>query len=779
MTKVAIIGVGKLGQDCAEVMANTYDVVGYDTAHRTPYNFPMLLSIKDAVIGRDIIFIAAPTAHDPIYGGETPTSHLENKDFDYSIVTNILCEVNKHANKEQLVVLISTVLPGTVRNILEPCITNARFIYNPYLIAMGTTKWDMVNPEMIIIGTKDGKKTRDAVQLIDFYKAFMENDPRYEVGTWDEAESIKIFYNTWISTKVVLVNMMQDVAEANGNINVDIVTGALSRSTHRITGPSYMTAGMGDGGACHPRDNIALRFLADRLDLGYDVFDAIMRAREVQAERMAKTCLRHGTRVCIVGKAYKPSVPYTNGSSSMLVGHYIEQHGGTVMYYDPNTGDKIDLNTADVFLIGYWERWVELLVFPITATVIDPWRKITDIQHSGAIIHYGNTRKKDINEDKHYTWDSDAVWAMYKVFSELVLFKDRIHACVATAANHRAFIKRPIPDVVAELNTAMLNGKDKIIFDTLNEPLFSDFINRIHAIIAHIPNLKASDVYHTTCSSDGVARYNDYCTANGITDKINIIVANFYEYLTSNSNYYLTTEPTYLIGNRPKKFLCLNKIHRYHRIKLIASLLENDLVNSSLCSFYGSHFNADWTTDEQLAMLEPVVAKTILKHRSLFPMVLNAGLHRNNPIQVEMQDLELYSSTYYSIVTETCYFNQNNNNFSIMHLFGNATMISEKTYKTILMKHPFLLMSTAYLLKELRGNGYKTFAPFINEAYDEEEDDIKRFDMIIEEIKRLDKFTTEEWITWQHGIKDIVEHNFKLIRSKTDFAITRNITNDW
>lgn len=398
MTTVAMIGVGKLGQECAEVMALHYDVVGYDVAPRAPA-FPMMPTIREAVTGRDLIFIAAPTGHDPIYGGETPTSHLPNKDFDYTIVTDILTEVNKYVTKNQLVVLISTVLPGTVRNILEPCITNARFIYNPYLIAMGTTKWDMINPEMVIIGTEDGSMTGEAKELIEFYKPFMENDPRYEVGTWDEAESIKIFYNTFISTKVALVNMIQDVAETNGNIDVDVVTNALKRSTQRITGPSYMTAAMGDGGACHPRDNIALRYLADRLDLGYDLFDAIMKAREVQAERMAKRLLSFGNNVTIIGKAYKPGVPYLNGSGSLLVGHYVEKHGGQVNYVDLNTGDinaRYDWST--VYLIAYWEPWVFDVIkqIPASATLVDPWRKgITAEMSPALVVNYGNTRKKN------------------------------------------------------------------------------------------------------------------------------------------------------------------------------------------------------------------------------------------------------------------------------------------------------------------------------------------------------------------------------------------------
>ena len=392
-----MIGLGKLGLPCAEVMAGHYDVTGYDISDVDSHKVKVCSSIHDAVQNRDFIFIAAPTPHDSLYGGETPTSQLPVKDFDYTIVSQILDEVNKYVNKSQLVILISTVLPGTVRSLLADKISNARFIYNPYLIAMGTVAWDMVNPEMVIIGTEDGTTTGDAQELIEFYRVFMENNPRYEVGTWDEAESIKIFYNTFISTKIALVNMIQDVAEANGNINVDVVTRALAASNHRITGPAYMVAGMGDAGACHPRDNIALRWMAKNYDLGYDLFDAIMQAREVQARKLAERCLQYGKEVLIVGKAYKPAVPYTNGSYSLLVGYYIQELGGVVTYYDPHTNDIVDVldNKFQVILIGYWEKWVEELKFNIPAVVVDPWRKMTSDQHSGLIVHYGNSKKKE------------------------------------------------------------------------------------------------------------------------------------------------------------------------------------------------------------------------------------------------------------------------------------------------------------------------------------------------------------------------------------------------
>jgi len=397
-TKVAMIGCGKLGQDCAEVMAQQYMVEGYDVEPRQPENFQMKGSIAEAVKDKDIVFIAAPTPHDPRYDGSTPTAHLQPKDFDYTIVKNILQEVNQFVNKKQLVVLISTVLPGTTRRELEPLITNARFVYNPYLIAMGSVKWDMVNPEMIMIGTEDGSKTGDAKELIDFYKPMMQNNPRYVVGTWDECESIKIFYNTFISAKIGLVNMIQDVAEKQGNINVDVVTSALAYSDMRIMGPKYMTAGMGDGGACHPRDNIALRWMADHLGLGYDLFDAIMGAREVQAENLAKKLMSYNLPIVIVGKAYKPHVPYTNGSYSLLIGHYIEKAGRTLYYKDEHTGDTPpkDLGKAVYLLahnpnVTYGTDDTSKYDFPEGSIIVDPWRQCPQLEGC-TVIEYGNTR---------------------------------------------------------------------------------------------------------------------------------------------------------------------------------------------------------------------------------------------------------------------------------------------------------------------------------------------------------------------------------------------------
>ena len=164
--------------------------------------------------------------------------------------------------------------------------------------------------------------------------------PRVEIGSWEEVEAIKIFYNTFISAKLSLVNMIQDVAVKLGNMNVDVVTNALANSTKRITSGKYMKPGMGDGGPCHPRDNIALRFLAKKLDLHYDLFSAIMESREIQAKNMAKEILKYGNVVYFTSDSYKEGTQLTDGSYSLLVQHYVRELGGIVSH---GNAEKIDV----------------------------------------------------------------------------------------------------------------------------------------------------------------------------------------------------------------------------------------------------------------------------------------------------------------------------------------------------------------------------------------------------------------------------------------------------
>ena len=386
--KVGFIGLGKLGRDAAEVLAEKHDVTGYDPNVTVD---GLSGTLEEACKDKDVVLVAVQTPHDPKYGGETPTSHLEPKDFDYSYLIQAVKDVDEKVNPGTLIAVISTVLPGTVRREVLPLIKNGKFIYNPYLIAQGTVKWDMRNPEMIMIGTSSGHKSREVSMLYDLYDPILEKaTTRYEIGTWEEIEALKVFYNTFITAKLCLVNMIQDVAMKVGNIDVDVVTNALKHSTQRIMGPSYMMAGFGDGGACHPRDNIALRHMAKRLNLGYDLFDSIMKVREQQAYNMARYVMQYQMPVVILGKAFKPGIDQTIGSPSMLVGWYIQNLDDSMkVYYDEAPDDG-----AFTYLIH--DKGLMPETFNPGSCIIDPYRtlKHSDATKHCVIKYYGNTRSE-------------------------------------------------------------------------------------------------------------------------------------------------------------------------------------------------------------------------------------------------------------------------------------------------------------------------------------------------------------------------------------------------
>jgi UDPglucose 6-dehydrogenase len=377
---IGFIGLGKLGLPCAEAMAQKgFQVTGYDVVPKHSDSVKIKQTIKDAVLDRDLIFVSVPTPHEEGYDGRTPTSDKPLKDFDYSIVEETLSTLNEICRRDQIVVLISTVLPGTCRKKFASLCLKIGLVYNPYLIAMGTVAHDMLNPEMIMIGTERGwQGTRCGHKmevLSKFYRTICDNVPRIETGTWEEVESMKIFYNTFISNKIALVNMIQDVAQRLGNIDVDRVTEALGKSTQRIVSSKYMKAGMGDGGACHPRDNIALRWLARELNLGYDLFEGIMTAREKQAENMAQEILKHGHNIHFTSDSYKPGTNLVDGSYSLLVQHYVVKHGGQIVHGFDNPVEVIvrvhesDKITADN----------ETVIF-------DPWRSYPKASN---VIYYG------------------------------------------------------------------------------------------------------------------------------------------------------------------------------------------------------------------------------------------------------------------------------------------------------------------------------------------------------------------------------------------------------
>lgn len=411
--RVGFIGLGKLGLPCAVAMdMKGHDVMGYDVdANRMqkrsinyretgpdgesafePYlrKSNLRFGVIDEVVKHaEVIFVAIQTPHEERYEGVTRIPD-DRVDFNYDYLVQGLTQLSRtieRLQEEKIVVIISTVLPGTIKNRILPVI-NAKYMklcYNPFFIAMGTTMRDFLNPEFVLFGVIDNAA---AAKVEKLYKT-LHNSPFYRT-TPENAELIKVAYNTFIGMKIVYANVMMEIChKIGGTMDVDAITDAMKLATSRLISPKYLGAGMGDGGGCHPRDNIAMSWLSRKLDLSYDFFDALMTAREQQTEWLAKLMLEYkGYPKVILGKAFKPETNITTGSPSILLKNLLEEMGHDVTMYDPYIDGQMPEWGVSVFFIGTKHPQFAQMIFPKGSVVIDPWRYIPK-QDWVKVVHVG------------------------------------------------------------------------------------------------------------------------------------------------------------------------------------------------------------------------------------------------------------------------------------------------------------------------------------------------------------------------------------------------------
>ncbi len=171
--KISIIGLGKLGLPVAlAIESKGHHVIGYDLdqsvydqVFKKKLNYEeegaeeLLKTTKiqcatslDYCVHSDIIFVAVQTPHEPPYEGITPMPSTR-KDFNYNYLKQAIANLGAVITEDKLVVIISTVLPGTIRReILPLCSKFMKIVYNPFFIAMGTTITDFLNPEFVLMG---------------------------------------------------------------------------------------------------------------------------------------------------------------------------------------------------------------------------------------------------------------------------------------------------------------------------------------------------------------------------------------------------------------------------------------------------------------------------------------------------------------------------------------------------------------------------------------------------------------------------------------------------
>jgi len=409
--KIGFVGLGKLGFPCALAASiRGHDVMGYDIDPAVmnndpkPYNetgedgytsINTLLdrsnirfgSLPEVLRHSELVFVAVQTPHDARYEGIARLPE-ERIDFNYRYLISAMRSISKAVREPKVIVIISTVLPGTIRREILPHLSPlVKICYNPFFIAMGTTIRDYLHPEFVLLGVHD----LDAANTVEAYYATLVKAKIYRTSI-ENAELIKVAYNTFIGMKVVYANVMMEICQKMPGTDVDQVMQAIKLSTRRLISTAYLDGGMGDGGGCHPRDNIAMSWLARKLNLSFDWFESIMTAREAQAAWLAQLMEHYALPKGLVGYAFKADTNLCVGSAALLVESILRESGHDVFKYDPLVEGKArDLTALDphVFLLGARHSQFKDLRLSRGSVLLDPWRFVKFAGEGVTIVPIG------------------------------------------------------------------------------------------------------------------------------------------------------------------------------------------------------------------------------------------------------------------------------------------------------------------------------------------------------------------------------------------------------
>ena len=357
MRRFSVVGLGKLGACMAPAIASRgFPVIGVDVDERVveclndgraPVHEPGLeklivdnrerlratTSHDEAVASSDVTFVVVPTPSD------------ENGGFSIEYVASALRAIGRAlAAKDtyHTVVLTSTVLPGSTRLGLLPileeesgktCGEQFGLCYSPEFIALGTVIRDFLNPDFLLVGESD---PRAGDELESCYSEIVVNGAPCKRMSFENAELAKIALNAYVTTKITFANTLADLCERLPGGDVDVVTDAIGLD--RRVGRAYLTGGLGFGGPCFPRDNLALSYVAATLGTKAELAETTQRVNEKLVERVldhVRPYIEPETTAAVLGLAYKPRSNVIEESQGLAIARRLAGLGASVVGYDP------------------------------------------------------------------------------------------------------------------------------------------------------------------------------------------------------------------------------------------------------------------------------------------------------------------------------------------------------------------------------------------------------------------------------------------------------------
>jgi hypothetical protein len=202
-----------------------------------------------------------------------------------------------------------------------------------------------------------------------------------------------------------------------------------------------------------------------------------------------------------------------------------------------------------------------------------------------------------------------------------------------------------------------------------------------------------------------------------------------------------------------KVFICFNHLisnYRSYRLHLVSNIVEHGLADKGYVSFFLKDAYGTWqdAVADPHSLLSTAAKTKITENLSKVtePMIIDT----REPNGSLSADVSLYSMTraLWHVVTETIYFQPK------LHL-------TEKTFKPIVSKRPFILVAAPGNLAYLKSYGFKTFDRWIDESYDNEPDNFKRIEMITQELEKLCKLSNAELKQMHREMQEVLEYNYQ------------------
>ena len=367
----------------------------------------------------------------------------------------------------------------------------------------------------------------------------------------------------------------------------------------------------------------------------------------------------------------------------------------------------------------------------------------------------------------------------FVAFPELKQYENDIHFIDATIGTREIFLTRDTIELVDEIKEAYSQGKTKFFFYMFTEAVMVYILFKVHRIAKLLQDIIPSEnFFYLSGAINGEEAYEKIAQQYGFTFKINILSASMFHYYLRNTTYtYPLDYNTFEVKVKPKKFLCFNKLEREQRLRLLERMLKNNYVKLGYYSFESSKSN---NFNIIANRLDPTRFPYIKANKHKFPLRLNIKGDRTNPVNIIPDDLEYFKNSYFSIVNETLFYGFRSSSTHAIHHQPNAeyssVFISEKTFKCLALKHPFVIFGRPGTIKGLHKLGFKTFSPYFDESYDDIIDDDTRFDVIFNEITRLINLSDDEWLELLRNIEPILEYNHMIFINKKQHGITENPT---